>query len=136
MRILIVDDEESVRNVMVDLLGAVREMNPRLPKLHIHVAGNGALGGQKALAQDVDLIITDWMMPRMNGTKMTRAIRRQGFAGEIVMVSSAAGEKEAEALKAGVNRVYSKPITLATLEEIVLQARQDMLVRKSQESKS
>ena len=127
MNILIVDDEKSVRDVMVELLGAIRDKHPSLPELHMQMAENGAMGAQKVLWLELDLVLTDFLMPRMDGLRMTRGIRRRGFKGPVVMLTSLADEKEKEAKKAGVTEIHMKPVTFHLLENIVLRFRQKML---------
>jgi two-component system NtrC family sensor kinase len=58
-RVLIVDDEESVR----ELFAAVLEQDP----LTVEMAATGEEGLQRALAQEYDLIITDLKMPGLSG---------------------------------------------------------------------
>jgi signal transduction histidine kinase/CheY-like chemotaxis protein len=59
-RILIVDDEESVR----ELLSAVLEPDP----LTVDMAGTGEEGLERALQEEYDLIITDLKMPGLGGS--------------------------------------------------------------------
>ncbi len=131
MNILIVDDDRDVREIVRELLGAVRNKNPSLPELHIHVANNGAAGGFKALQNEIDLVITDCMMPRMTGMQMIRNLRRGNFDKPIVVFSSLSDEKEEELRKTGANEVHRKPITFHILEDIVLYWRQEMLEGES-----
>jgi signal transduction histidine kinase/ActR/RegA family two-component response regulator len=59
-RILIVDDEESVR----DLFGAVLEQDP----LTVDMAATGEEGLEMALRDEYDLVITDLKMPGLGGS--------------------------------------------------------------------
>lgn len=127
MNILIVDDDESVRDVMVELLGAIREKHPSLPEFHIHTAENGAMGGRKALEHEIDLVLTDYMMPRLDGLRMAHALRKRGFTASIVMVTSACFETSTQAAAVGVDQIHPKPLTYHLLEDIILWSRQKML---------
>ena len=42
---------------------------------HVITAVNGEDALEKFMAQDVELVITDWMMPQMDGLQLVRAIR-------------------------------------------------------------
>ncbi|KKN81526.1 hypothetical protein LCGC14_0317850 [marine sediment metagenome] len=127
MNILIVDDEEVLRDMTVDILGAIRDKHPSLPELHIHTAENGAIGAQKALDHEIDLVITDYMMPRMDGLRMAHALRKRGFTAIIVMVTSACFETSTQAAAVGIDQIHPKPLTYHLLEDIILWFRQKML---------
>lgn len=100
MKILIVEDDEMVREMIGALLQAIRDKHPSLPLLHIYVAENGAIGGQKALEHEIDLVLTDCLMERMDGLTMTRAIRRSGFTAPVVMMDQP-GPREAAGGRGG-----------------------------------
>lgn len=65
--ILIVDDEYG----LADMLGALLGMRG----YHVRIAINGEAGLELALAQPFTLILTDVMMPHMDGIEMIRNIR-------------------------------------------------------------
>ncbi|PTE21365.1 response regulator [Cereibacter changlensis JA139] len=52
------------------------------------VAANGEAGLAEALASGPDLIVTDYMMPRMNGLEMIRQLRDHGVRTPIVLATS------------------------------------------------
>ena len=71
--------------------------------------------GQKALdaydANEFDLVITDLMMPNLDGLGLVKGIREQGGATPIVAVTAAVIGNETQQLQsAGANRVMPKPI--------------------------
>jgi two-component system NtrC family sensor kinase len=68
-RLLIVDDEESVR----DLFGAVLEQD----SLRIDMAGTGEEGLVRALRDEYDLIITDLKMPGLGGSSFYDRLNEQ-----------------------------------------------------------
>jgi two-component system chemotaxis response regulator CheY len=83
------------------------------------VAGNGA----EALEQikqnpDVDLMLVDWNMPKMNGIDFIRAVRsqREFDAARILMVTSEAqSDRVTEAINAGANEYLMKPFSKEVL---------------------
>ncbi len=63
-----------------------------------------------------DLVITDIMMPNMNGYELTRELREFGFSNPIIGVTAAViGEESAQLLAMGANQVIEKPVDLPKL---------------------
>jgi CheY-like chemotaxis protein len=52
------------------------------------LAQDGETGLTKALASAPDLIITDYMMPRMNGIKMIKALRAAGNSTPVILATA------------------------------------------------
>ncbi len=80
-----------------------------------------ASDGEEALAilagQPVDLILTDIMMPKMDGFMMTSRLREQGYAGVIIGITAATmGNERADLLAKGADAVFAKPIELAPIQ--------------------
>lgn len=72
--------------------------------------------GQQALDElasvDVDLLLTDIFMPRVDGYSLVSQLRQQGFDKPIIGVTAAMVGDEAERLvAAGADRVIPKPVT-------------------------
>jgi CheY-like chemotaxis protein len=110
--ILVVDDEQLVRDLVVQFLG---------------LRGYRALGvkdGPEALAMvehgPPDLILLDLMLPGMNGVEVLRRLRDKNFSGAIIIISGSYDEElleEAWALHP--QEVIGKPIDLEKLLTIV-----------------
>ena len=102
MRVLIVDDHEIVR----------RGLKTLLMDEHIEVCGEAADGVEavaKAEQLNPSVIIMDLVMPRMDGFRATREIRRLLPQIQIVIVSQHdAPVVRSEALKAGATTFISK----------------------------
>ena len=79
---------------------------------------NGKSGLEKLGQGGVEMIITDWNMPEMDGLEFVKTVRGQNGAIPILMVTTnAAKEDIVEALQAGVNNYVVKPFTPETLKE-------------------
>jgi DNA-binding NarL/FixJ family response regulator len=67
-RILIVDDEPAIRQILSEFLGA--------SGYQVGVACDGEEGLQRALAEDWDLVLSDISMPRRNGIELLSELAR------------------------------------------------------------
>lgn len=81
-RILIVEDETSVRKLLA------RYLENSIPGIRILEAANGKEGLQIYMAQKPTLILTDIMLPLMNGAALVEAIRAQNKTIPIVVFSA------------------------------------------------
>ena len=80
-----------------------------------------AADGEEGLARftqhsnELDLIITDMQMPKLNGYELTRLIRATDWSGHIVALTAfAASEDEGKCRAAGCSHYLSKPINPAS----------------------
>ena len=81
------------------------------------LASNGVEALMAYEAQPFDLVLTDAMMPEMDGYELSRTLRQRGFDGPIVAVTAAVIGDETEKLKeAGVDVVLAKPISMSRLK--------------------
>ena len=107
MRALIIDDSRAVRMIVGQIL---REIG-----MEVLEAANGVEALERIKDNpDVDLLLVDWNMPRMNGLDFIRAVRANPVydAVRILMVTSEAqGEQVTRALSAGANEYLMKPFT-------------------------
>lgn len=68
-----------------------------------------------------DFILTDLMMPEMNGKTLIKDLREDGCSTPIIAVTAAViGEETDELLEAGASAVISKPITLDKLSDVLV----------------
>jgi signal transduction histidine kinase/ActR/RegA family two-component response regulator len=84
----------------------------------VEIANNGVEGLAllKENPDKYDFVITDIMMPNMNGYELTRKLREFGFSKPIIGVTAAViGEESAQLLEAGADQVIEKPIDLPKL---------------------
>ena len=114
MKILVVDDSSTMRRMIKNTLA-------RLDHKDI-LEGADGLEGWTALDAnpDVEMLITDWNMPEMNGLELVKKVRADSRFTElpIIMVTTEGGKSEViVALKAGVNNYIVKPFTPQILKE-------------------
>jgi two-component system chemotaxis response regulator CheY len=113
MRFLVVDDSSTMRRIIINTLH-------KLGHQDIVEASNGREGIDRVTEGAVDLVITDWNMPEMNGIEFIRSLRTmaQGSKLPVLMVTTNAAQDDiVEALRAGVNNYVVKPFTPDTIKE-------------------
>ena len=82
--------------------------------------GVEALRVAEQTAETIDLIVSDVIMPEMDGPTMLTELRRRGFAAKVVFVSGYADDAFARNLPEGQEFVFlPKPFSLKQLIETV-----------------
>jgi signal transduction histidine kinase len=103
--VLVADDNADMREYIVRLLGK---------RWNVLAVADGAEALAVARARHVDLILTDVMMPNLDGFGLIRALRADGATSRIpvVMLSARAGEESRiEGLQAGADDYLVKPFS-------------------------
>ena len=119
--LLIVEDSEDLLNLMVKLLGT---------DYVIYTATNGREAIEVVEVEDIDLIVSDVMMPEMDGIELCRRIKENIETSHIPIILLTAKNKEedrVEAYESGADGFISKPFNLS-----VLHARISNLLRSRQ----
>ena len=126
-RILVVDDEPTVRKFLVAALTDAGHS--------VAVAENGAQAIELFKANPCDLVVTDVLMPGLSGLEVLQAIKRHSPATEVVVITAHATlETAIEALREGAYDLITKP--LADLESLYRVVRRALERRRlSQENR-
>lgn len=114
--ILLVDDDPVLSSLLARL---VRRLGHT-----IVLAGSGAEGLALAAAQPFDLIITDVMMPDLDGYELTHALRAQPATREtriLIFTSRLQGPDADLALAAGADGYVMKTVNLDRLNAAITQ---------------
>lgn len=108
-RILIVDDNKSIRMTVAEYLSA--------KGYDVVQAVDGIQGLELGLSSSADLIILDVVMPGIDGVKLCQLLREKGVATPIIMLTekAAIGDKEA-GYQVGVDDYLAKPFNPRELE--------------------
>ncbi len=118
MRILVIEDEEGISNFLK--AGLESEYYA------VDVAGDGEQGLYLAKINDYDLILLDYMLPKMNGDDVCSSIRKAGKTTPILMLSVKSEMiTKVDLLNRGADDYLTKPFSL---EELL--ARMRALLRR------
>lgn len=121
--VMIVEDNPSVMNLMSSILGQ---------KYHLIYAGNGEDAIQIARESIPDLIVTDVMMPQMDGVELCRLIRNDPLTSHIPIIMASArvtDEDRVRGIKAGADAYIVKPVNdeeLRTLANRLITSRREL----------
>ncbi|AOC96869.1 MULTISPECIES: response regulator transcription factor [Flavobacterium] len=110
MHILIVEDE----------VGIVQFLKQGLQEegYQITTAADGSKGFELVQEQKFDLILLDWMLPKINGLDLCKAIRvKDHFTPIIFLTAKDTVQETIEGLKAGANDYIKKPFSFEELVE-------------------
>ena len=110
MHILIVEDE----------VGIVKFLQQGLQEegYIITTASDGLMGLEYTQKTTFDLILLDWMLPKMNGLEVCKAIREKDDSTPIIFLTAKDTVQETiEGLKAGANDYIKKPFSFEELIE-------------------
>ena len=111
-KILIVDDEEIIRNFLYDFL--VEEGYP--PDL----ASDGDEAIEKIKNFDYDLVVTDMKMPNVSGIEVLKAAKLKNPKSNVIVITGYSSmENRKECLKWGASAYLAKPFQLSEFREII-----------------
>jgi excisionase family DNA binding protein len=114
-RVLVVDDEETVRNLVAKTLEGA--------DYDVDVAVDGASALERLQDNDYDLLITDLKMPGMDGLTVIREARRRTRGMPIIIITGNSTEASAiEAINLGVSGYLTKPFRLPRILQVAKRA--------------
>src|SRR5712691_1330097 len=129
IQILIAEDDPDVRslvqNVVTDLGHAP------------NCAKNGAEALELYDTRGADVVVSDWMMPRMDGVELCRCVRsRQGapYTYFILLTALDDSEHRLEGMQAGADDYLAKPFNLSDIEARLIAAERVTIVHRRREA--
>ncbi len=112
-RILVVDDEFSIREMLQDTL-------QQTGVYQVEAAEEGRMALQKLRAERFDLVITDLRMPEMDGNRLLDICRHEFPDIPVVVITGYARlETAIDALRLGAANFITKPFRLAEILDVV-----------------
>jgi DNA-binding NtrC family response regulator len=121
-RILVAEDEANLRLVIQKELARLGH--------EVRVAADGEAALKLLEESNVDVLLTDISMPRMDGMELLRRVHMRPNPPEVIMLTGhATVESAIEAMKLGAYDYLSKPYRLAELDALVNQAAEKRRLR-------
>ena len=107
--ILIIDDEEIIRALLRSVLEAAG--------YEVTEAANGRIGLDLYRQNPRDLVITDILMPELNGLDMLLELTREFLRAKVIAISGAGEEKNVldVAKLLGARQTFQKPFSVSKL---------------------
>lgn len=110
MKLLVVEDEIGIANFLKQ--GLEEE------GYEVLVANDGQSGLEMAISHKPDLILLDWMLPKLSGLKVCESFRKINTTTPIIFLTAKDTVQETiEGLKAGANDYIKKPFSFDELLE-------------------
>ena len=111
IRVLVVDDAGSMRKVLVSIIKS-------LGINHIFEANNGDSALNIINEKELDVIICDWEMPKMNGLELFIEVQKKKNPPPFILVTSNAEmDKVKNAVEKGVKHYIIKPVKPETISK-------------------
>ena len=89
-KILVIDDEEKIRDVL--------EYALKSEGYEVRCAGNGREGMKLLETEQFDLIVSDIIMPEMDGFELVRGLKKEAHATPVLIMSGGSARLSSEAL--------------------------------------
>ena len=113
MKILVVDDFSTMRRIVKNIL---RQLNFN----NIVEADDGSTALDILQKDKIDMVVSDWNMPKMTGIDLLRKVRASEEFGDLpflMVTAEAQQENIIEAVQAKVSNYIVKPFTAETMKQ-------------------
>ena len=128
LRILLVDDDRTIRLLYKTILEKLGHS--------VHTASDGIEALEYVKANPPQLIISDWMMPGMDGIEFCYALRKNPEWNKIyvfIVTAQESNDKLIQAFEAGANDYLSKPVNAKVLAARLRSAQRIIQMQEAQE---
>lgn len=110
-KVLLVDDEKDILYVLAEFLELLDQQ--------VYQAGSGKEAKDICTAEEIDIVITDYEMPDINGFELAKQLRLIRPTLDIYLLSGYARIMTQENLqKSGIKKVLDKPFKIEEIQEI------------------
>ncbi len=127
--VLFVDDEEAIRESLSNVL--------RMRFENVLVASNGEDALKIFESRKVDIVVSDIMMPKLNGIELAKEIKKRSLSTFVILLTaSSESEHLINAIEIGVNRFLLKPVDIEKLFEVLKIASTQQKIKRELEQKN
>lgn len=110
----LVDDDENIKNILTDI---IERENIGIV---LGEASDGLEASMRWSFYNPDVIVIDYLMPRLDGSKAVESILKQGYKGKFIMLSQVDDSSmKGEAYEKGVSFYLSKPINYIEVKKVL-----------------
>ncbi|WKN45804.1 response regulator [Tunicatimonas pelagia] len=110
--ILLVEDNQDMRRFILSI--------PAISQYTVLEAVHGEEALQLLEKHDVDIIITDYMMPRMDGLKLIHELKQRNYKQPIVVITAQADQqRKLDMLRVGIDGYLTKPFSEEELSILI-----------------
>jgi DNA-binding NtrC family response regulator len=125
--ILIVDDDDAIRETLYDLLS---------DRYECQTAGMAEEALQYLAIQTYDAVLTDIAMPGLTGLELLLRVQQENSGTPVILISGKGTEQDGdELIRMGAFAYVTKPFSLDQIELIVERAVEQKLFAESPEQK-
>ena len=111
-KVVVVEDDESIRKTFFLILS---------PDYQVYLAQDAEEALRRFRPADIDLIIADLKLPRLNGIDMIAKFRKGGYKGKVILISAYPDLLDQEALSdLDISHTFVKPLDLDALNRSIL----------------
>lgn len=108
IKVLLVEDEQTLAMIIKDTLEA--------QGFEITVEGNGRAGLERFFSDNPDVLVTDVMMPEMDGFEMVRQVRKQDTRTPVLFLTARSNVNDVvKGFETGANDYLKKPFGMQEL---------------------
>jgi len=123
LSILAVEDDKATRKFLRKLI------NKKFPGIPLYLAENGNKGIELFKVHSPGIVVTDIIMPEMDGTEMSSAIKMLQSDTKIIVLTGYGSESDHEIFGTiGVSAFMTKPINMEKLCTAIQQCLDEMKI--------
>ncbi len=117
--VLVVEDDSAVARVLHAMLSRQGSM--------VHVAEDGVIAVQMMKSTRFDVVLLDWMLPKMGGARVLDELRKMHPNLPVAVVSGMvqSPKMRSEVRRLGADAVFPKPFALSQISEWILRTIKD-----------
>ena len=128
MRVLIAEDDAGIRDLLHDLIARTDQ--------HVTVARDGEEAWVQFMTHGADVIISDWLMPRVEGPELCRRVRDSDAPYTYFILLTALGDQQHQLTgrKSGADDYLAKPFDMEDLMARMVTAERVIALHRRREA--